>query len=147
MSIKSEICILVLAVTMLAGAAVAAEKMNEYSVNLATNNTLGSYLVNQTGFTLYYFNNDAPGNGTSTCSGKCSEIWPPFYAEKISAPKGLNTTDFTNATRADGNEQTAFKGWPLYTYSKDTKAKDIKGQGFNGLWFVINNTYFPPMKP
>jgi len=44
---------------MLAGAAVAAEKMNEYSVNLATNNTLGSYLVNQTGFTLYYFNNDA----------------------------------------------------------------------------------------
>ena len=147
MPTKSKISILVLAVIMLAGAAVAAEKMNEYSVNLATNNTLGSYLVNQTGFTLYYFNNDAPGNGTSACSGKCSQIWPPFYAEKISVPKGFNTTDFTNATRADGIEQTAYKGWPLYVFSKDKKAGEINGQGFNKLWFVINTTYFPPMKP
>ena len=147
MPIKSKISILVLAIIMLAGAAVAAEKMNEYSVNLATNNTLGSYLVNQTGFTLYYFMNDAPGNGTSTCMGKCSQIWPPFYAEKISVPQGLNTSDFMNANRTDGKEQTAYKGWPLYVFSKDKKAGEINGQGFNKLWFVINTTYFPPMKP
>jgi predicted lipoprotein with Yx(FWY)xxD motif len=145
--IKSKISILVLAVTLLAGAAVAAEKMNEHTVNLATNNTLGSYLANQTGFTLYYFMNDAPGNGTSTCTGKCSEFWPPFYAENISVPQGFNASDFMNANRTDGKEQTAYEGWPLYTYSKDTKAKDINGQGINDLWFVINTTYFPPMKP
>ena len=72
---------------MLAGAAIAAEEMNEYTVNLATNDTLGTYLVNQTGFALYYFMNDTPGNGTSTCMGRCSEIWPPFYAENISVPQ------------------------------------------------------------
>lgn len=147
MPIKSKMSILVLAITMLAGAAFAAEKMNEYTVNLATNDTLGSYLVNQTGFTLYYFANDAPGNGTSTCTGKCSEFWPPFYAEKISVQKSLNASDFTNATRTDGKKQTAYEGWPLYTYSKDIKTGDLNGQGVNDLWFVINTTYFPPMKP
>ena len=145
MPIKSNISLLVLAITMLAGAALAAEEMNEYTVNLATNDTLGPYLVNQTGFALYYFMNDAPGNGTSTCMGKCSEIWPPFYAENISVPQGLNASDFMNATRTDGLEQTSYKGWPLYLYSKDTKAGDIKGEGFNKVWFAA--TTFPPAQP
>ncbi len=140
--IKFKISILVLAILLLAGAAIAAEKMNEYTVNLTTNDTLGSYLVNQTGFALYYFANDAPGNGTSTCTGKCSEFWPPFYAEKISVPQGLNASYFTNATRTDGIEQTAYQGWPLYLYSKDKKPGDTNGQGVNDAWFVLNTTYF-----
>jgi predicted lipoprotein with Yx(FWY)xxD motif len=143
--IKSNISILVLAITMLAGAALAAEEMNEYTVNLATNDTLGPYLVNQTGFALYYFMNDAPGNGTSTCMGKCSEIWPPFYAENISVPLDLNASDFMDATRTDGIEQTAYKGWPLYFYSKDTKAGDVNGEGVNNVWFAA--TSFPPVGP
>jgi len=145
--IRSNINILVLAMSLLAGAAIAAEEMNEYTVNLGTNDTLGSYLVNQTGFALYYFDNDAPGNGSSNCTGRCSEIWPPFHAEEISVPEGLNASDFTNATRTDGIEQTAYQGWPLYLYSLDREPEDIFGQGVNDVWFIINTTYFPPMKP
>jgi predicted lipoprotein with Yx(FWY)xxD motif len=134
-----------LAFSLLVSAAVAAEETGIYTVNVATNETLGNYLVNETGFALYYFTKDAPGNGSSTCYGKCMEIWPPFYAEKISVPENLNASDFTAALRTDGKEQTAYKGWPLYLYYKDTEPEDVYGQGVNNVWFVINPTDFMPM--
>jgi predicted lipoprotein with Yx(FWY)xxD motif len=129
---------LVFALAFLTTAAMAVEEMGKYSINLSTNDTLGTYLVNQTGFTLYYFMNDAPGNDISRCNGKCAEIWPPFYAETLTVANGLNAADFTSQLRADGKKQTAYKGWPLYFYSKDTKQKDAYGQGFNKVWFVVN---------
>jgi predicted lipoprotein with Yx(FWY)xxD motif len=114
-----------------------------YSVNIANNTTVGSYLTNETGFTLYYFLNDSPGNGTSACSGGCATFWPAFYAENVTVPEGLNATDFTTINRTDGTMQTAYKGWPLYLYSKDTEAGDVYGQGVNNLWYVVNPGDFP----
>jgi predicted lipoprotein with Yx(FWY)xxD motif len=136
--LKSKLTILALVLAFLTTNCIAIDDMGEYSINLATNDTMGTYLVNQTGFALYYFMNDAPGDGISNCSKKCAEIWPPFYAEKISVAKGLNTTDFTSQIREDGKWQTAYKGWPLYLYSKDTKPKDVYGQGFNKVWYIVN---------
>jgi predicted lipoprotein with Yx(FWY)xxD motif len=132
----------VLVVAMLATGAVA-EMANNYTINTTTNKTMGTYLVNQTGFTLYYFKMD-PGNGTSTCSGGCATLWPPFYAKNVTVPTGLNSSDFTSIMRKDGMNQTAFKGWPLYHYSKDMLPGDIKGQGFKGIWFVVDPMKFPP---
>jgi len=136
----------VLAFSLLATAAIAAEEMGGYTVDVATNKTLGSYLVNDTGFALYYFMHDAPGNGTSTCYGKCAGIWPSFYEENVTVPEGLNASDFTAVMRTDGKEQTAYIGWPLYFYFKDTEPGDVYGQGINNIWFVVNPKEFPPMK-
>ena len=141
MSKGSKLGLLVLVVSILATAAVA-EMSNNYTINTATNKTLGTYLVNQTGFTLYYFAKDMPGN--STCTGSCVTLWPPFYAKNVTVPTGLNATDFTSITRKDGMNQTAFNGWPLYHYSKDTKPGDAKGQAFKDIWFVVNPMKFPP---
>ena len=138
--LKPKLAVLVLALAFLPVASMAAGEMGRYSVNLATNDTLGTYLVNQTGFSLYYFMKDAPGNGTSNCIGKCSEIWPPFYAETLTVAEGLKATDFTIINRTDGIKQIAFKGWPLYLYSMDTKPNVANGQGFNKLWSVVNPT-------
>lgn len=138
LSFKSKLTMLVVALAFLTTASIAAEEIGKYSVNLTSNDTLGTYLVNQTGFTLYYFMNDAPGNGISSCTGKCAEIWPPFYAGTITVPNGLNAADFTSEFRADGKEQTAYRGWPLYFYFKDTEPKDAYGQGFNKVWFVVD---------
>lgn len=121
-----------------------AETNGNYTVNIASNKTLGNYLVNETGFTLYYYTMDAPGNGTSTCYGNCAKLWPPFYAENITVPAGLNANDFTNAKRTDGKEQIAYKGWPLYFWYKDLKAGDTLGEGVGKVWYVVNPANFPP---
>ena len=147
LSFRSKITMLVLALAILTTLAASVEEMGKYSINLATNDTLGTYLVNQTGFTLYYFMNGAPGNGISSCSGKCAALWPAFYAETLTVPNGLNAADFTSQLRGDGKKQTAYKGWPLYLYSKDTEPKDAYGQGFNKVWFVVNPTSSPFKKP
>lgn len=133
-----------LAVTFLATAAIAEEMMGENTVNIATNETLGEYLVNETGFTLYYFALDAPGNGTSTCYGDCEKRWPPFYAENLTVAEGLNAGDFATVERTDGSEQIAYKGWPLYFWYMDMKAGDTLGQGVGDVWFVVNPEDFPP---
>jgi predicted lipoprotein with Yx(FWY)xxD motif len=143
LSKRSELRLLILVVALLAIAAVV-EGATQYTINTTTNKTMGTYLVNDTGFTLYYFANDAPGNGTSNCSGGCVTLWPSFYTKNATVPTGLNASDFTSITRKDGMKQTAFKGWPLYHYSKDMKPGDVKGQGFKAIWFVVDPMKFPP---
>lgn len=144
MSVESKLSILVLVAALLGTVAMAAEETGRYTVNISTNATLGKYLVNETGFTLYYFTKDAPGNGTSTCYGNCSKLWPPFYAENITVPEGLDAKDFTAVNRTDGEEQIAYKGWPLYFWYKDMKAGDTLGQGVGKIWYVVNPEDFPP---
>ena len=138
MHYKSKSSMSVLALALLITSSMAAEEMNKESISLAFNNTLGTYMVNQAGFTLYYFLEDYPGNGTSSCYGICSDIWPPFYAENLTVARGLKAGDFTVANRSDGIKQIAYKGWPLYLYSQDINPNDINGQNIDERWFVIN---------
>ncbi len=139
---KLKMGLLLLATAALIAVAVGQDM--EYSVNIANNTTLGNYLANETGFTLYYFLNDSPGNGTSTCYGGCADAWPVFYSENVTVPEGLNASDFTTINRTDGTMQTAYKGWPLYFYYEDAEAGDVYGQGVNDVWYVINPDNFPP---
>jgi len=127
-----------------AAATAVAEVAGKYTVDVQPGE-YGDYLVNETGFSLYYFVNDAPGNGTSTCSGACAETWPPFYVESIAVPEGLNSSDFNTFERADGKMQVTFRGWPLYLFSGDNVAGEINGQGVRGIWFVVNPSDFPPV--
>ena len=136
MTTGSNICILVLVISMMAGMVLAEEENGEYTVNLVTDEDFGSYLVNETGFSLYYYIDD-PGNGTSACYDDCLNSWPAFYAENITVPESLNSSDFTEVIRTDGTKQTAYKGWPLYFYSEDAAPGDIKGQGVNEVWFLL----------
>ena len=144
---KPRLSILVLVLVFLATAGMAAEETGRYSVNLAVNDTLGTYLVNQTGFALYYFMDDAPGNNTSSCYENCSDTWPPFYEKKLTVAKGLKPADFSSIKRTDGNKQIAYKGWPLYLYSKDIKPGEVNGQNMGQLWQVINPTSSDFRKP
>jgi len=129
--------VLLLAFCILAGFAIAAEENSKYTVDLSTDESRGSYLVNETGFALYYYIDD-PGNGTSICYGDCLKSWQPFYAENITVPESLNASDFTEVIRTDGMKQTAYKGWPLYFFYRDTVPGDLKGQGVNDVWFLVS---------
>ncbi len=109
-----------------------------YTVKTTASKFLGTYLVNQSGFTLYYFQNDSEALYNSTCYGECAKLWHPFYASDISVPEDLNTVDFGKITRADGSKQTTFKGWPLYLYSKDKFPGDTNGNDVDDVWHIIN---------
>lgn len=103
--------------------------------------TLGKVLTNDAGKTLYFFTSDV--NGTSACSGNCLTNWPVFYKELTNLDPTLvaNVANFGIITRADGTKQTTYKGWPLYTYSGDATAGDVKGENVGGKWMVAKTTY------
>jgi predicted lipoprotein with Yx(FWY)xxD motif len=91
----------------------------------------GKTLIDAKGMALYTFTKDS--DGKSACNGPCAGNWPPLKAD-ASATSG---NGYTVITRDDGSKQWAYKGKPLYTWSKDTKPGDITGDGFmNGAWHL-----------
>lgn len=109
------------------------------TVNIAYKPSLGFYLVNGTGFTLYLYTKDTPSSGTSTCYGECATIWPPFHSPSGSLllPPGLDASSFGTITRTDGTKQVTYEGWPLYTYAPDSSAGQTTGQGIQNVWFIV----------
>ncbi len=136
--------ILFLTLAVLSSIALAAES-DGYTVKVAEDKWLGYYLVNQSGFTLYYYSNDSETLDTSTCYDNCSKLWPPFFVEELILPEKLRSIDFKEITRKDGTKQTTFMGWPLYLYSEDEAPDDIEGQGVDGVWHVVDPTNQPQM--
>lgn len=137
MSKSYRIILLLFALSILSISALA-ESPDKYSINISSSKFLGQFLVNQSGFTLYYFSDDAKGNGGSTCYEDCAATWIPFYAGEMTLPDSLRSTDFATITRTDGSKQTTIKGWPLYLYSGDLGAGDTYGSEKKGLWHVVN---------
>jgi len=87
-------------------------------------------LTNTAGMTLYTFDNDPAGGGKSVCNGPCAANWPPVMAAADAKPSG----DYTIITRDDGAKQWAYKGKPLYLWTKDQKPGDMTGDGVNNVW-------------
>lgn len=87
-------------------------------------------LTNATGMTLYTFDRDA--GGKSACNGPCATNWPPLQAVSDSQ----SMADWTVVTRDDGSKQWAYKGKPMYTWSKDQKPGDKTGDNVNSVWHV-----------
>lgn len=93
----------------------------------------GGVLANSAGMTLYTFDKDPAGAGKSVCNDKCAVLWPPLKASTDDKPGG----DYTVITRNDGSRQWAYRGKPLYLWSKDQKPGDRTGDGFNNVWRVV----------
>jgi len=106
------------------------------TIRVADNPTLGAYLTDARGMTLYYYQNDR-GKLKNTCTDDCATKWPAFFAGPIDiASNELNRKDFSQFMKDDNYQQTTFKGWPLYYYSGDKKPGDVNGQGIAGTWSI-----------
>jgi predicted lipoprotein with Yx(FWY)xxD motif len=102
------------------------------SMNYPPVKTSDGVLVNEAGMTLYTFDKDVPDSGKSTCSGPCAAAWPALQATAASyAPP------YSVVTRDDGVKQLAWKGKPLYLYSKDAGPGERKGDNFKNVWHVV----------
>ena len=119
-----------------APAAPAASSNGGALVNVGQNATLGSFLVDSKGMSLYLFTKDSPN--TSNCSGGCLSYWPPLLTSGAPvAGTGVTASMLGTTKRADGTTQVTYNGWPLYYYVTDKAAGDTTGENVQGVWFVI----------
>jgi predicted lipoprotein with Yx(FWY)xxD motif len=80
--------------------------------------------------TLYQFDKDIAGSGTSACTGGCISTWPPLTVPAGTSPSAASgiTGKWGTIMRTDGKgTQVTYNGLPLYFYSGDTKPGDANG--------------------
>lgn len=121
---RSSFAVIVLALSMLAGAATAGA--------LPRHNPQGLFAGNE-GRTLYSYDPDGT-SGHSHCDGPCAVVWPPYLVDDGLQPAG----DFSVTLRADGKRQWVYRGRPLYLFAGDAKPDDHDGDGVNGAWHVLH---------
>lgn len=110
------------------------------NIQLSNDPALGQVLTDAEGNTLYFFTKDASVDN-SACMGGCVDIWPIFHVANLNVGAGLDATDFGSFERADGEQQTTYKGWPLYYFANDNAPGDTNGEGVNDVWFVAKPDY------
>lgn len=113
-------------------------KTTQYNVKMSYASSVGNYLANGTGWTLYTFSKDKQYGNSSSCTGTCAEIWPAFHVANLSIQQGLNVSMFGTIVGSNNSIQLTYNGYPLYYYSGDKKPGDLNGQGYLGLWYVIS---------
>jgi predicted lipoprotein with Yx(FWY)xxD motif len=107
------------------------------TVALGENDTLGSFLVDDKGMTLYLFTKDTPN--TTVCYDKCAVAWPPLLTTGDPvAGEGVDASLLGTTNRTDGTVQVTYNGWPLYYYEKDKAPGDVVGQDVGGVWYVVS---------
>ena len=109
------------------------------SVVSTKTNSLGTFLVDGRGRTLYLW--DADHGSTSACSGACAQAWPPLTTTGTPKAAGAVKAPLLGTTkRADGSIEATYAGHPLYTFAGDTQAGQTTGEGNNGFgapWWVV----------
>jgi predicted lipoprotein with Yx(FWY)xxD motif len=94
-------------------------------VSTVKNNKLGTILVS--GKTLYTLNKATK----SACTSQCLKIWPqlllPKGVTKATAGKGVSASKLGTIVRAGGVRQVTYSGKPLYWFSGDKAAGQVKG--------------------
>ena len=101
---------------------------------------LGTILVDGAGATVYMFQKDTAT--TSACTGGCADKWPSLSGP-ATVGAGLDATLLTTITGANGEQQLAYNGHPLYHFAGDAKPGDTTGQKVGGVWFVLDATGNP----
>jgi predicted lipoprotein with Yx(FWY)xxD motif len=97
---------------------------------------LGEVLVDAKGRTLYVFTKDK--GDQSVCSGKCAAAWPALTVTGAATPgTGVQASLLSTSKQTNGSTQVTYGGKPLYYFAGDAAPGETKGQGLNGVWFVV----------
>lgn len=99
---------------------------------------LGAIVVAGNGRTVYVFDKDTPGSGTSACSGTCAALWPAVTTTSSTPAASGVTGTLGTIARSDGSRQVTLNGHPLYTFSGDSASQQTRGQGVMGIWWVVS---------
>ena len=131
------LALLLSAATLMAGCT----QQQPLTVKITENPTYGKILTDSTGRSLYIQARDVPNTGAVANLGEVGRFYPPFYAESVTDGDGINISEFGHISRADGKQQTTFRGWPLYYYINDKASGEAKSQGANNITFLAKPDY------
>lgn len=101
--------------------------------------TLGEYLTDTKGNTLYVFTDDK--RLESSCTGNCLKKWPAFMYDNKDPSAFTDTLSkrMNFAKLNDGSHQYAYYEQPLYYYSGDKNPGEVHGNGLgNGKWHIVS---------
>jgi predicted lipoprotein with Yx(FWY)xxD motif len=97
---------------------------------------LGTIVVDGKGRTVYEFDKDTAG-AASACTGVCVGLWPALTTTASTPTVTGVTGKVATAPTADGKQQVTLDGHRLYTFSGDSGAQQVNGQGFMNLWWTV----------
>ncbi|MEV0209243.1 hypothetical protein AB0H97_29010 [Streptomyces sp. NPDC050788] len=98
---------------------------------------LGNILTDGSGRTLYLFTEDGKNTNSMNCDAACIKLWPHMEGTPH-AGEGARAS-LIGATKGGGKAQVAYAGHPLYYYANDQASGDVKGQGIDKIWYVMND--------
>jgi predicted lipoprotein with Yx(FWY)xxD motif len=104
---------------------------------------LGTLLTDTAGITLYTWEGDTQGTGTSNCYDACAAAWPPMLVDAPIAMALMNNESPTAIgvmARTDMTYQLTYEAWPLYSFVRDSAPGDVNGDGstgFGGRWSIV----------
>ncbi|WP_327117977.1 hypothetical protein OHB12_09090 [Nocardia sp. NBC_01730] len=121
------------------GGAAPAGTANAVQFNVTSNPSVGQYVSDGSGRSLYRFDKDTAKPSVSNCAGQCAVTWPPLTVARDQSvyASGVDPQLVGFIERADGTCQITIGGWPVYYFSKDQKPGDLLGQGVGGTWFAV----------
>jgi predicted lipoprotein with Yx(FWY)xxD motif len=100
------------------------------SVVTTKSGSVGQYLADPSGKTLYTY--DADTATSSSCTGSCLDTWPAYIDS--GATTGLPTNVSTIKRSDNGEMQYTYKGKPLYYFESDSSAGQVNGNGVGGFY-------------
>ncbi|MDP2661371.1 MAG: hypothetical protein Q8R28_11655 [Dehalococcoidia bacterium] len=119
-----------------AGASSSLAPAKAATLKAGQNATLGQYLSDDQGRTLYLFITDT--STASTCYDACAQKWPPLLTQGAPTGTGITASLLGTSQRREGTAQVTYKGHPLYYYAPDQKPGDTTGQGVGSVWYVVS---------
>jgi predicted lipoprotein with Yx(FWY)xxD motif len=106
--------------------------------------SLGKVVVDSRGHTVYALTADQKGK--STCSTACLTEWPAVPSLKGKAAPASITATVASTAAMSGMQMATVDGRPVYTFSQDQSAGDVKGEGlkdFGGTWWAVSPSGAP----
>ena len=104
--------------------------------------SVGTILVNGSGFTLYAFTKDSRNKDVCMSISSCTGVWPVLRTGgKPVADPGVKASLIGTITVKGGAKQVTYAGHPLYTYSGDSSPGEtfyVNASQFGGNWPALN---------
>jgi predicted lipoprotein with Yx(FWY)xxD motif len=104
--------------------------------------SLGSILVDSSGFTLYRFSKDTGSQNTCMANRECGATWPALTSSgRPTAGPGVKASLISTIALSGGKRQVTYAGHPLYTYEPAGERGETGYIGvhqFGGTWSGVS---------